>query len=57
MASESPDAPMKTKVCPIISDSRGSVLCKGDICYAAYYRSLMGETICFCLIIDGTGDS
>ena len=57
MASESPDAPMKTKVCPIISDSHGSVFCKGDICYAAYYRSLMGETTCFCLIIDGTGDS
>ncbi|MDO9035869.1 MAG: hypothetical protein Q7U51_11775 [Methanoregula sp.] len=41
------------KICPIISDSRGSVLCQGRNCYAAYLRILMAETCWFCTIIDG----
>ena len=41
------------KICPIISDSRGRILCQGRNCYAAYPRVLMGETLWFCTIIDG----
>ena len=56
MASESPDAPMEAKVCPIISDSSGTVFCRGEICYAAYPQQFMDETHWFCLIIDGPGE-
>ena len=57
MVCELPDTWMKMKVCPIISDPSGEVFCKGSICYAAYYRRLMGETMCFCSLIEGPGDN
>jgi hypothetical protein len=41
------------KICPVMSDSRGRVLCQGCNCYSAYPRLLMGETLWFCTIIDG----
>ena len=43
------------KICPIMSDSRGRVMCQGLNCYAAYPRVLMSETLWFCTIIDGPG--
>jgi hypothetical protein len=43
------------KICPIMSDSRGRVLCQGRNCYAAYPQVLMTETLWFCRIIDGPG--
>jgi len=56
MACELPDTGMKTKVCPIISDSNGTVFCIGSLCYAAYPQQFMDETHWFCLIIDGPGE-
>ncbi|MCX6701307.1 MAG: hypothetical protein NTV68_15545 [Methanomicrobiales archaeon] len=55
MASELPGAAMTRKVCPFISDSQGTVFCKGEICYAAYPQRFMDETFWFCSIIDGPG--
>ena len=43
------------KICPIVSDSYGRILCQGLNCYAAYPRVLMSETLWFCTIIDGPG--
>ena len=43
------------KICPIMSDSRGRILCQGLNCYAAYPQVLMSETFWFCTIIDGPG--
>ena len=43
------------KICPIMSDSGGRVLCQGCNCYAAYPQVLMAETFWFCTIIDGPG--
>jgi hypothetical protein len=43
------------KICPIMSDSRGRILCQGCNCYAAYPQVLMSETLWFCTIIDGPG--
>jgi hypothetical protein len=43
------------KICPIISDSCGRILCQGLNCYAAYPQILMSETLWFCTIIDGPG--
>ena len=43
------------KICPIMSDSRGRILCQGLNCYAAYPQVLMSETLWFCTIIDGPG--
>ena len=40
-------------ICPVMSDSKGKILCQGKGCYAAYPRNLMGETLWFCTIIDG----
>ena len=57
MACEPPDTWMKTKVCPIISDSQGAVFCKGSLCYAAYYQKLMGELFVFCSLIEVLGDN
>jgi hypothetical protein len=41
------------KVCPVMSDSQGMVYCLRSDCYAAYPRSLMGEVLWFCELIDG----
>jgi hypothetical protein len=41
------------KICPVMSDSRGRVMCQGCNCYAAYPQVLMAETFWFCTIIDG----
>jgi len=43
------------KICPVISDSHGRILCQGLNCYAAYPQVLMSETLWFCTIIDGPG--
>lgn len=49
------------KICPIMSEARGIVLCQGKNCAAAYPRRLMGGTCWFCELIEGhlpreTGD-
>ena len=41
------------KICPIMSEPRGMVLCQGKHCAAAYTRNLGGETCWFCEIIEG----
>ncbi|MDD1710345.1 MAG: hypothetical protein LUQ37_05490 [Methanoregulaceae archaeon] len=41
------------KICPIMSEPRGMVLCQGKHCAAAYPRNLAGETYWFCEIIEG----
>jgi len=41
------------KICPLMSDSRGVVLCQGKNCAAAYPRTLMGETLWYCEMIEG----
>jgi len=43
------------KICPVMSDSRGRILCQGRNCYAAYPQILISETFWFCKIIDGPG--
>ncbi len=51
---EHPDGKMGTrKICPVMSDSRGKVLCQGKNCTAAYPRHLMGDTLWYCEIIEG----
>lgn len=42
------------KICPIMSDSGGFVLCQRERCYAAYPKNLMGEVMWICEIIEGT---
>ena len=44
------------KICPIMSQPRGIVLCQGKYCAAAYARNLGGETCWFCEIIEGHFD-
>jgi hypothetical protein len=41
------------KICPIMSEPRGMVLCQGRNCTAACPRSIDGETYWFCEIIEG----
>jgi len=41
------------KICPIMSEPRGIVLCQGKNCAAAYSRNLKGEVFWFCEIIEG----
>jgi len=36
-----------------MSDSRRVVLCQGKNCAAAYPRTLMGETLWYCELIEG----
>ena len=44
------------KICPLMSESRGMVLCQGKHCAAAYARNLAGETCWFCEIFEGGRD-
>jgi hypothetical protein len=41
------------KICPVMSDSHGRILCQGFNCYTAYPQVMMSETFWFCTIIDG----
>jgi hypothetical protein len=41
------------KICPIMSEPRGIVLCQGKNCAAAYPRNLKGEVFWFCELIEG----
>jgi hypothetical protein len=41
------------RICPIISEPRGMVLCQGKNCSAACPRTIAGETYWFCEIIEG----
>jgi len=41
------------KICPIMSEPTGIVLCQGSNCAAANCRRLDGETIWFCELIEG----
>ena len=41
------------KICPVMSDSRGVVMCQGMQCAAAYTRQLQGETRWYCIMVDG----
>ena len=50
---EGPLEMSERKICPIMSDSGGRILCQGRNCYSAYPWVLMGETLWFCTIIDG----
>jgi hypothetical protein len=44
---------MGQKICPIMSEPRGMVLCQGKNCAAACPRNCAGETYWFCEIIEG----
>lgn len=44
---------IERKICPVMSDSRGMVLCQGRNCAAAYSRELMAGTFWCCRIIEG----
>ena len=51
---EQDDAHMaERKICPIMSEAKGIVLCQGKNCAAAYPRILMGGTFWYCELIEG----
>ena len=51
------DVMVDRKICPIMSDSRGMILCQGKHCYAAYLKIVEGNADWFCALIDGPDPS
>ncbi len=41
------------RICPVMSDSRGIVLCQGKNCAAAFSRTIGGEVLWDCVFLAG----